>query len=73
MNLIERITAEMDSDEDNIDKQSVLLAETYADADDAGKAFLDTAFICLCGWSLKHLIEMAGDEHEDDNEETEHA
>jgi hypothetical protein len=66
MNLIEIITREMADDEDNLTKQSELLEEAYLEADEAGKALLDKAFICLCGWSLQHLIEKA--ESEEDND-----
>lgn len=58
MNLIERITDEMATDTDNMAKQSAMLADTYTSADEAGKKLLDDAFVCLCGWSMKTLLEQ---------------
>ena len=71
MNLIERISKEMDEDTDNLTKQSDLLADTYRNADDAGKALLDEAFACLCGWSLKTLLERADKNDDTDTEDEE--
>lgn len=58
MNLIEHIIAEIELDDENLDDdQSMLLAEAYQTADDAGKAVIDRVFVCLCGWTLKTLLE----------------
>jgi len=67
MNLIERVTEVMETDYDNMDKQSALLLELYDRADDAGKQLLDQAFVCLCGWSLKSLRAMADTEGSEDD------
>jgi hypothetical protein len=65
----------MASDMDNFSpKQSALLEEAYDTADDAGKALLDTAFICLCGYSLKTLREQPEVDNTDgDDDDTEDA
>jgi hypothetical protein len=52
-NLIAHISKEMHSDDDD---QSDMLADIYLSATEAEKAVLDSAFICLCGWSLKTLM-----------------
>jgi hypothetical protein len=57
VNIIEKIRAAMDDDDDNLDKQSEILLADYAAADDTGKALIDAALVCVCGWSLKTLIE----------------
>jgi hypothetical protein len=41
--------------EDDTD-QSQKLAECYLSADAAGRALLDDAFTCLCGWRLETLL-----------------
>jgi hypothetical protein len=69
MNLIERITQEMADDDDNMTKQSELLAETYESADAAGKKLLDDAFVCLCGWTMKTLLEWQAKDPDGDNDE----
>jgi hypothetical protein len=69
MNLIERITQEMADDDDNLTKQSELLAETYESADDAGKKLLDDAFVCLCGWRMKTLLERQAEDPDGDDDE----
>jgi hypothetical protein len=56
MNLIDTIAAEMRDDDDDLDRQSELLATEYRDASPAGRELLDRAFACLCGWSLKTLL-----------------
>lgn len=55
-NLIELVTREMAGDFDNMDKQSQLLIDVYAEASKEAKAELDKAFVCLCGWELQTLI-----------------
>ena len=69
MNLIERVTREMADDDDNMTKQSELLAEAYERADDAGKKLLDDAFVCLCGWSMKTLLERQAEDPDTDDED----
>lgn len=41
--------------------QSAELIRTYNNADDAGKALIDGALICICGWSMESLRKMATD------------
>jgi hypothetical protein len=54
--LVALVAKEMHSDDED---QSEMLANLYLSANDAEKAVLDSAFICLCGWSLKTLISKA--------------
>lgn len=61
--LISRIRREMDSDEENLLKQSEYLANIYTDADTGGKQMLDDAFICLCGYGLGTLIKRMKDDN----------
>lgn len=54
--LISHIYDSIGSDEDN---QSERLASLYLAANDCGKALLDEAFTCLCGWRLGSLLEQS--------------
>lgn len=56
MNLIERITDLILSDDENTDKQSDILTRTYDDANAEKKTAIDNALICICGYSLKTLL-----------------
>lgn len=58
MNLIERIQHELDTDYVNSDDQSERLIALYQNADAAGRALLDDAFICVCGCRLTTLLEQ---------------
>jgi hypothetical protein len=53
--LVAHITREMVNDDED---QSQMLANIYLSADEAGREVLDQAFICLCGWSLKTLMQQ---------------
>jgi hypothetical protein len=53
-NLVSHVSKEMFSDDDD---QSQMLADIYLSASQAEKDVLDRAFICLCGWSLKTLMD----------------
>ena len=66
MRLIAHISNAMCSDDTD---QSVRLATLYDAADDRGKDLLDQAFICLCGWSMKTLIEQSALEEEMEEDE----
>ena len=57
MNLIERITDLILSDDENTDKQSDILARTYDDANAGQKTAIDNALICICGYSLKTMLD----------------
>jgi hypothetical protein len=67
MHLIERIHNEMTTDDDNLARQSERLTDAYEFADPAGKALLNTAFICLCGWSLETLLKRQAEAGDDDD------
>jgi hypothetical protein len=54
-NLVAQISKAMFSDDDD---QSEMLAGIYLSANEVEKAVLDRTFICLCGWSLKTLMNM---------------
>ena len=53
-NLVAQVSKALFSDDDD---QSEMLANLYLEANQAEKAVLDRAFICLCGWSLKTLMD----------------
>jgi hypothetical protein len=53
MSLIGRIQHELETDDDD---QSDRLIDLYESADEKGKALLDAAFTCLCGYELRTLI-----------------
>ena len=59
MNLIEQIFAVMQMDKNNQLKQSVILYGIYHNAGHNEKRALDSAFLCVCGWSLETLIHRA--------------
>jgi hypothetical protein len=54
MTLIERVFEAMTGDDSD---DSERLERLYLDADAAGRQLLDDAFICVCGWSLKTLLD----------------
>ena len=56
MRLVAHVTGAIVTDDYD---QSDRLADLYLSADDAGKDLLDRAFICLCGYRLKTLMENA--------------
>lgn len=56
MNILETVLDEMQSDDRNTLAQSKKLTTLYGTQDKDGQELLDAAFICLCGWSLKTLI-----------------
>ena len=58
MNLIEHVASYMASDDEDGNEQSELLKAVYHAADEAGKASLDAAFVCLCGYTLTTLMKM---------------
>lgn len=57
MNLLEYVAQVMVEDEEHSDKQSEYLMELYRKSQDQHE--IDSVFICLCGYSLKSLIEMS--------------
>lgn len=71
MNIIEDIQQEMLSDFENTSKQSAYLRRVYEGADERGKAALDDALICICGFSLTTLIERDDERYNGDGEEDE--
>lgn len=58
-NLVAQVSKAMFSDDDD---QSEMLANLYTEANQAEKDLLDRAFICLCGWSLKTLMDRCEQE-----------
>lgn len=44
------------------DDQSEMLANLYLDANQAERDILDKAFTCLCGWSLRTLMDKCEQE-----------
>ena len=59
MNLIDFILEAMNTDDDNTEKQSAILARVYQSATPDQQKALDEAFIALCGWSLGSAIKTA--------------
>ena len=57
MNLIELVYSEMTTDTDGDSRQAERLVRLYAEAGDIGKWHLDEAMMCLCGWTMKTLIQ----------------
>lgn len=58
-NLVAQVSKAMFSDDDD---QSEMLAGLYIDGNHVEKDILDKAFICLCGWSLKTLMDRCEQE-----------
>jgi hypothetical protein len=59
MILIEHIeTATMLDDADR-DRQSKEIERLYAEATDSERELLDKVFVCMCGWRLRTLIDVA--------------
>lgn len=58
-NLVAQVSKALFSDDDD---QSEMLAGIYLNANQAEKDILDRAFICLCGWSLRTLMDRCEQE-----------
>lgn len=58
-NLVAHVSKAVFSDDDD---QSEMLARLYLDGNQAEKDILDRAFACLCGWSLKTLMDRCEQE-----------
>lgn len=54
MNIIEKITQAIFEDDEDPNKQSEYLIETYLIS--TNQIEIDAIFVCLCGYSLKSLI-----------------
>lgn len=54
MNIIERVIQAISKDDENTNKQSQYLVDSYANS--KHKKDIDEVFICLCGYSLATLI-----------------
>ncbi|HAT1722214.1 TPA: hypothetical protein I8Y83_002769 [Legionella pneumophila] len=54
MNIIEKITQAIFEDDEDPNKQSEYLIETYLNS--ANQIEIDAIFVCLCGYSSKTLI-----------------
>jgi hypothetical protein len=61
MSIVSRVQEYMVTDDDD---QSDRLLRDYQAASDVEKKAIDAALICLCGYSLKTIIEEA--KHDDD-------
>lgn len=71
-NLVAQVSKAMYSDDDD---QSEMLAGIYLSSNEVEKDVLDRAFTCLCGWSLKTLMdkcEKGGDSGHDGSGVVEH-
>lgn len=58
MNLIEKICQQMETDDADTDKQSEILLDVWKKATPEQVKAIDETLLCLCGWSMKTLIEM---------------
>ena len=58
--LIDRVQTEMQSDDEDREKQSAILLSVYEQADKKTKEAINEVFICLCGWSLDTLLNRKG-------------
>jgi hypothetical protein len=56
-NIIEKVYEAMSTDTDGNSKQAGILENEYQTASVDQQKAIDRAFIALCGWSLKTLIE----------------
>ena len=54
--LIDLVQKEMLSDDVDRSRQSDILRKIYEDASKEMRDKIDQCFICLCGWSLKNLL-----------------
>jgi hypothetical protein len=61
MNLIELIRYEMDTDVDDMDKQSRLAIDTYKNAGVKARKAVDEVMTCVCGWTMQSLIDKMKD------------
>lgn len=55
--LIEIIFEAMTTDTDGNEKQADRLERLYNEADQTKKKLIDEVMMCLCGWTMKTLIE----------------
>lgn len=68
-NIIDIIDEEMQSDEENRDRQSEILENHYKNATKKGKGLIDDVLLCLCGWSFRTLKEKMNEPVEDEEED----
>jgi hypothetical protein len=59
MDLIERLMAALDTDEEDREKSIERAAWNYEKATPDQQRAIDRIFICLCGWSLRTLLSGA--------------
>lgn len=57
MNLIEKIFSEMQNDDSDMAKESEVLLRFYNSGCPEYRAGMDMLCICLCGWTVKTLID----------------
>lgn len=54
----------VETDDENFDKKSQRLKNTYNNANSDEKRLIDDLFITLCGYSLRHLIDKTEESEE---------
>jgi hypothetical protein len=54
--LIDRVQEAMSTDDEDREKQSEYLQSIYEESDQKTRNKIDEVLMCLCGWSLKTLI-----------------
>lgn len=56
LDVITPLQTEILNDTEN---NSYQLLSLYEDADEHERALMDTVLVCICGWGMKSIIEMA--------------
>ncbi len=59
VDIISDIEYAMQNDDECRFKQSANLAHLYSNMDEAGRRSIDSALICICGWSLETILKNA--------------
>ena len=70
VNILARVEAAMRSDTEDQQDQSDRIERHYHGATERQRALIDDVFACLCGWSLRTILDE-GDVNEDERDEDE--
>ena len=65
--IIPFVQSEMASDDGYKERDNILIQTTYQNANDIQQALIDDIFICLCGYSMKTIINNADVLEEEDD------
>lgn len=61
--VISYIQAEMFNDDEN---DSIKLLDLYRNANEIERAIMDSVLVCICGWTMSHIVEESADWDDDD-------